>query len=125
MEKLSTIQKRENLNAVYCMDEKGNGGANHQYRILESEDQPYNKKSNICLNIYFQNGARKLEDSIHGVLDGDLLEIVRHRLQGFQQGDFATETNQEALNHIEKALILLNKRVEDRIARSVLGTNNK
>lgn len=28
MEKLATIQKREKLNEVYAVDEKGNGGAN-------------------------------------------------------------------------------------------------
>lgn len=33
MEKLATIQKREKLNEVYAVDEKGNGGANHEYVI--------------------------------------------------------------------------------------------
>ena len=73
----------------------------------------------------FQNGARKLDDSIHGILDTDLLEIVRHRLQCFQNGDFATRENAIALTHIEEALMWMNRRVEDRIEREVLGTNNK
>jgi len=123
MEKLSTIQKRENLNTVFVTDEKGNGGANHQYSICMNnvqEDSP--KMLNI---IQFQNGARKLPDSIHGILDTDLLEIVRHRLQCFQKGDFATRENAIALTHIEEALLWMNKRVEDRIERNVLGTNNK
>ena len=33
MEKLSTIQKRENLNAVYPYGEPGPGGAYHDYDI--------------------------------------------------------------------------------------------
>ena len=33
MNQLSTIQKREKLNDVYTVDEKGNGGANHRYII--------------------------------------------------------------------------------------------
>ena len=120
MEKLSTIQKRENLNNVYVTDEKGNGGANHEYLIRDYADD---KK--VYTVIMMQNGARKLEDSIHGVLDTDLLEIVRHRLQCFQKGDFATRDNAVALTHIEEALMWMNRRVEDRIERNVLGTMNK
>ena len=33
---LKTIQKREKLNSVFALDEKGNGGANHQYAIVSS-----------------------------------------------------------------------------------------
>lgn len=120
MEKLSTIQKRENLNDVYVVDEKGNGGANHSYSI-SSVGEP----SVVYDVIQFQNGARKLPDSIHGVLDTDLLEIVRHRLQCFQEGPFSSEYNRAVLNHVEQALMWMNRRVEDRIERSVLGTNNK
>lgn len=126
MEKLNTIQKRENLNEVMVLDEKGNGGANHRYGIYMNGAHDNGKTPDICYGIIqFQNGARKLPDSIHGVLDTDLLEIVRHRLQCFQQGDFATRENEIALTHIEEALLWMNKRVEDRIARNVLGTDNK
>jgi hypothetical protein len=120
VEKLSTIQKREKLNTVYAVDEKGNGGANHKYIITDIEEHA---SSDVI--IQFQNGARKLPDSIHGVLDTDLLEIVRHRLQCFQKGEFATRDNACALTHIEEALMWMNRRVEDRIEREVLGTNNK
>ena len=120
MEKLSTIQKREKLNDIYACDEIGNGGANHKYSI-SSVDEPVD----IYAVVQFQNGARKLPDSIYGVLDTDLLEIVRHRLQAFQKGAFATRENAIALTHIEEALLWMNKRVEDRIERNVLGTNNK
>lgn len=120
MENLSTIQKRENLNVVYTSDEKGNGGANHLYEIISN-----NVTRNTMGIIQFQNGARKEENSIHGVLDTDLLEICRHRLQCFQAGPYATRENAVALTHIEEALMWMNKRVEDRIERNVLGTMNK
>ena len=118
MKKLSTIQKRENLNTVFVADEKGNGGEHHNY-LIDLQD------GNKQVPIDFQNGARKLPDSIHGVLDTDLLEICRHRLQCFQEGPFASRENAIALTHIEEALMWLNRRVEDRIERNVLGTNNK
>ena len=121
MRKLSTIQKRENLNEVFAMDEKGNGGANHKYLI--SVDKGLMQPKEIIIEL--QNGPRLEEASIHGAIDSDLLEIVRDRLTGFQQGGFATRENAIALTHIEEALLWMNKRVEDRIERNVLGTNNK
>lgn len=121
MEKLNTIQKREKLNDVFTIDEKGNGGANHEYLISIDRGLHIPKETKI----QFQNGARKLEGSIHGVIDTDLLEIVHHRLQCFQNGEFATKENANALLHIEEALMWMNRRVEDRIEREVLGTNNK
>jgi len=122
MNKLNTIQKREKLNEVFAIDEKGNGGANHKYHIK------YDKFNNGYIStheIQFQNGARKEPNSIHGVLDADLLEIVRDRLKGFQGGNFATRENAIAITHIEEALLWLNKRVEDRIERNVLGSDKK
>lgn len=125
MRELNTIQKREKLNRVYAIDEKGNGGANHRYEI----DCPLGETNGFSQSdvtiIQFQNGARRLSDSVHGVLDTDLLEIVRDRLKGFQSGEFATRENAIALTHIEDALMWMNRRVEDRIERNVLGTNNE
>lgn len=124
MRELSTIQKREKLNKVFAVDEKGTGGANHQYNIVGLPIDE-NEMGQFQSVIHFQNGARKCSDSIHGVLDTDLLEIVRDRLKGFQSGEFATRENACALTHIEEALMWLNRRVEDRIERNVLGTNSK
>lgn len=124
MRELNTIQKREKLNTVIAMDEPGNGGANHEY-LIRSCDIDETGKPSVRHTIMFQNGPRKINDSIHGVLDTDLLEIVRDRLKGFQQGEFATRENACALTHIEEALMWMNRRVEDRIERNVLGTNNK
>lgn len=122
MEILNTIQKREKLNNVYAEGERGNGGAYHKYSIS------YDSKGDGYISnhvITFQNGARKINGSTNGIIDTDLLEIVRHRLQCFQAGEFHTRENAIALNHIEEALLWMNKRVEDRIERNVLGTMNK
>jgi hypothetical protein len=123
MRGLSTIQKRENLNAVYAVDEPGNGGANHKYAIIPAY-APVGKSLQDTI-IQLQNGARKEDDSIHGVIDTDLLEIVRDRLKSFQAGPFSSRENACALTHIEEALMWMNRRVEDRIERNVLGTNQK
>lgn len=122
-EKLTTIQKRNNLNTVYRIGEVGLGGAYHQYNIYHQSDpeRGYETKTEIK----FQNGPRNDPSSIGGVLDADLLEIVRDRLRAFQSGPFACRENACALTHIEEALMWMNKRIEDRTERGVLGTYNK
>ena len=119
--KLSTIQKRNNLNAVYRDGKPGPGGAYHDYDIYPA-DLADIEAGEPVLCIQFQKGARKDPAARHGVLDSDLLEIVRDRLTLFQQGDFATRENACALHHIEEALMWMNKRVEDRAERGVFGT---
>jgi len=114
---LNRIQKENNLNTVYAVDEPGAGGAHHEYLVLLHDDEP--------IEIAFQNGPRSAADSVPGVLDTDLLEIVRDRLKSFQSGEFSCRENACALTHIEEALMWLNKRVTDRAQRGVLGTNKK
>ena len=118
--KLSTIQKRNNLNEVYRVDEIGPGGACHLYKIYTNEDEERH-----LIDVEFQKGPRKESGSTSGVLDVDLLEIVRDRLKAFQAGPFACRENACALAHIEEALMWMNKRVEDRSERKVLGTMEK
>lgn len=125
MEKLNTIQKFEKLNEIFAVDDKGPGGANHKYIITKKECDDKNEKDKIVAEIQLQCGPRKENDSKHGVIDSDLLEIVRHRMQSFQAGAFSSEYNAKALEHIELALMYLNRRVEDRIERDVLGKNIK
>lgn len=133
MKKLSTIQKRENLNEVFAADGIGPGGANHLYMICKSGEADLDggmdsinvKPEAVMCTVQMQCGARKEDASVHGVIDSDLLEIVRDRLKSFQAGPYASRENACALTHIEEALMWLNRRVEDRIERNVLGTMKK
>ena len=126
MEKLSTIQKRSSLNEVYPLGEKANGGAYHNYEIrYDLYPVGEAKQTHITSVIEFQKGPRLEADSTAGIIDTDLLEIVRHRLQCFQEGGLKTRENAIALTHIEEALLWMNKRVEDRIERNILGTMEK
>ena len=122
-QKLSTIQKQNNLHQVYRGDEPGAGGACHKYIVRQDKFCPHEEV--VVAEIQFQHGPRREEGSTSGVLDNDLLEIVRDRLKAFQQGDYATRENEQALLHIEEALMWMNKRVEDRAERNVLGTYKK
>lgn len=121
--RLSTIQKRNNLNAVYRNCEIGPGDGFHDYEIYKADETPETCEPIAAID--FQKGPRNDPESRHGVLDGDLLEIVRDRLRAFQNGPYATRENALALTHIEEALLWMNKRAEDRAERNVLGTMEK
>lgn len=121
MKKLNfRIQRNNNLNNVYFDDTPGPGNGRHRYSVSTK-----NEPVEILLDIQFQEGARKEPDSKPGVLETDLLEIARSRLQFFQEGEYRTRENACALTHIEEALMWLAKRAEDRAERNVLGTTEK
>lgn len=118
MEKLNLrIQRKNNLNEVYYDDTIGPGNGRHFYEVRRGEQK--------IIDIQFQNGPRNEDGSIVGVVEADLLEIVRHRLQCFQKGEYATRENACALTHIEEALMWMSKRTEDRAERGILGTYQK
>lgn len=123
MEKLSTIQKRNNLNEIHRYGNPGPGGAYHDYEVVNPNDPDYPDVALACIE--FQKGPRNDPDARHGVLDTDLLEIVRDRLKAFNDGPMATREGYLALQHVEEALMWLNKRAEDRAERNVLGTMQK
>lgn len=123
MEKLDTVQQFGKLNEVYRIGDKGPGGAYHSYAITEALRK--DDENPVITIIKFQMGPRSDKTSRRGVLDVDLIEIVRDRLKAFQEGDYACEQNARAIGYIEAALEAMNERVEDRIKRGVLGTTKK
>ena len=133
MKQLSTIQKLENLNDVFAIDVPGPGGAHHLYQVckhntgrISEEDGTFRTRTeNMVLTVQMQYGGRNAAGSISGAVDADLLEIVRDRLRDFQAGPYSCRENACALTHIEEALMWLNRRVEDRITRGVLGTEQE
>jgi hypothetical protein len=110
---------------IAVMDSPGAGGACHDYAI------------NYCLNpgtadggtspmcrIRFQNGPIA-EAGINGISGEALLAIVEDRLECFQKGLYACRENALALTKIQEAMMWLQKRTRDRVARGVEGTSQK
>lgn len=118
------IQRNNNLNDLFVDDVPGPGNGRHRYVVMPKDGNPDDNCPPL-LYIHFQEGARNTEGSTPGVLDSDLLEIVRNRLQYFQKGECATRENACALTHIEEALMWMARRADDRAERGVLGTMNK
>lgn len=119
MRELETIQKEDNLNYVRAIDDRDPSNANHEYEVVRKDTDE------VLLTVRHQKGPRNVESSIPGVLDVDLLEIVRDRLKGFQAGPYSCVFNEMALTHVEQALQALNERVIDRKRREVLGKNEQ
>ena len=79
------IQRQDNLNEIVVEDIAGPGNGRHHYQVFKKDAS--DTVASPLLDIQFQCGARNEKGSTSGVLDQDLLEIVRHRLQCFQKGD--------------------------------------
>ena len=106
------------LTQVLAVDDKGEGGANHAYQVLDVGAP--NIPNSVLGVVRFQKGG--IQDVGHnGLMNEDLLLMVIDRLQGFQSGDFKCRENAIALTKIEEALMWLKKRTQDRLNRGVEG----
>ena len=68
-------------------------------------------------------GKKEVECGVNGCCNEDLLNIVKVRLEGFQNSEFACRENAEALTKLEEALLWLHHRTNKRVARGVEGTH--
>lgn len=90
--------------------------APHDFLVHSRED------NRIISHIHFQEGPIK-EAGLNGIMNEDLLHMVRLRLEGFQNSEFKCEENQVALDHVVKALESLESRTKKRVDRGVEGTH--
>lgn len=74
--------------------------------------------------LIFQDGPIK-EYDINGVQNEDLIVCLLTRLNAFQNGPFKCRENELAINNLEKALMWLKSRTEERKSRKVEGLNIK
>lgn len=99
---------------TYALDEPGAGGACHHYIVIERQT------NTVIGEFHFQNGPIQ-ENGINGIQGEHILAIQRHRLQGFQSGDFSCRENALSLTKLEESTMWLNVRTLDRINRDVEG----
>lgn len=121
--KLNGLNEALKINVV---DEPGQGGANHVYEIFLDESVPIVVADGVTVHttISFQNGPIK-EAGVNGISQEALLAVVIDRLRSFQAGPYACRENAIGLTKCEEALMWLQKRTRDRMARGVEGTNAK
>ena len=111
---------------IYVKDVPGIGNACHEYEVqsIKKMRLPYAQEETypVFAKISFQNGPI-LEAGVNGCHQEDLLNIVLHRLQSFQSGDFRCRENAIAITKVEEALMWLNRRTQTRINKGIEGTN--
>ena len=100
---------------ITVLDERGEGGANHDYMIRFGEPREE-------LEIMFQKGPLKVA-GYNGISNEALLAVVIDRLEGFANGPFACRENAMARTKCEEAMQWLLKRTRDRMERGVEGQN--
>jgi hypothetical protein len=109
---------------IEVWDEPGQGGACHHYRMTIDRDPGVSINSANLQQLFFQNGPIA-EVGTNGITHEALLAILVDRLQGFQSGPFACDTNADALRHVKDAMECLHGRTRERMVRGVEGTHNK
>lgn len=122
MKRIITAHRGNKLNdslSILAIGEPGPGGAAMQYEIREVNRVSPCLESESDLDVKFQSGDPAKE--INGISNEALLAIVLHRLEGFQDGPFACESNRAARDAVELALQHLKSRTHDRINRGVEG----
>lgn len=103
---------------IFVLDEPGAGGANHEYTIQTSGLRGVWKMGDVK----FQNGPIATMQDVNGVTHEALLAIIIDRLRSFQAGPYSCRDNAIALTHLEDALMRLQRRTRERLARGVEGT---
>jgi hypothetical protein len=118
-----TSHKVNGLNEVLritVLDEPGQGNACHRYNITPTVGNA------AGVLIEFQNGPLQETGGLpNGLSNEALLAVVEDRLLGFQSGQFSCRENAIALTKLQEAMMWLQKRTRDRMARGVEGTNQK
>ena len=109
---------------IDVLDEPGPGNACHVYGIVSTEPRKAEDPPAVMCPIRFQNGPIQ-EAGVNGISNEALLAIVEDRLLGFQSGQYACRENAIALTKIQEAMMWLQKRTRDRMARGVEGTSEK
>ncbi len=104
---------------VTVVDEPGDGGANHVYRM---EYDPHNNGYIQAQTVRFQNGPIP-ENGVNGITQEVLIAICIDRLRSFQAGPFACRENALALTRLEEAQHWLHSRTRERMSRDVEGTH--
>lgn len=125
-----TDHKLNGLNealAITVLDDPGAGGACHKYSISLNvpPDDPIGIAPDSLRThweIDFQNGP--IQEAKYNGLSGEaLMAVLIDRLRSFQAGPYKCRENACALTHLEEALMWLQTRTRQRLARGVEGTH--
>ncbi len=105
--------------------EPGSGNAPTLYMLYIPDSYKLKSGITVSTTLNFQHGPIATPADFNGITNEALLAVLIDRMRGFQSSQFACRENACALTHMEEALMWLQKRTRDRMARGVEGTLNK
>lgn len=105
--------------------EPGPGGASTYYEIYVPDSVPPTPGTTIHVGLSFQSQPIASPADYNGITNEALLAIIIDRMRGFQGGPFASRDGAIALTHLEDALLRLQRRTRERMARGVEGKLEK
>jgi hypothetical protein len=122
-----TDHKVNGLNEALVIEagEPGSGNAPTVYTLFIPDSVPLKEGVTVHTVLNFQNGPIQTPADFNGLTNEALLAVVIDRMRGFQSSPFACRENAVALTKMEEALMWLQKRTRDRVARGVEGTLKK
>jgi hypothetical protein len=97
-----------------------NNTKNGEPACFELKDGGEDKESHYFLAM--QNGVFS-KNGLKGYNESDLLRIVKHRIEFFQNGDFPCADNIKIINAVSDALAAIEERIQDRKSRNVHSKN--
>ena len=129
LETLKGIEKIDGFNVV-VMDElrakypeKFNASGAMDYKWFEKEIRPVNfvyvRHDVNSISFTIQNGPIK-DNGVNGCQVDTIIEAAFHIVKGLND-KFPCKENEEALAHLDSALVALKNRKHDRMARGVEG----
>ena len=104
---------------VVCVDQPGPGGVCHEYLISQAEG-PLS-----FFLVMFQKGPITCDEDVNGCQIEDLIAICIDRLEGFRNGPFSCDENEEAIFCLESTLVWLEDRTADHETRGLKLIKNK
>lgn len=97
------------------------GGAHAFYEVVEKTPvEGVTDNSDDLDSLQFQYDTIEAV-GVQGWTNEALLAVLKDRLEGFQAGPFPCKENADALDFVESALVVLERRTADRRARGVEG----
>lgn len=125
MSKQITDHKVNGLNDAIQIIASGEtkGGAPAHYDIKLALDA--HGSTMDLVELIFQNKPIQGPEDFNGITNEALLAVILDRMRSWQEGEFKCRENAIAITHLEEALMWMQKRTRDRMARGVEGTYQK
>lgn len=91
------------MGVIQTLDDKKSNNLHHHYKIVSNKLDVYGHNRVVVGEIKFQEGSVE-KVGVNGMLDRDLLEIIKNRFENYQAGKYSSDYVEHALKHVRQAI---------------------